>query len=267
MSDDVHYIVTIHDLSFKYFSEFLTTKRKLGYRARRPEHQLQQAEIILTPSENTKRDVNRTFNVNQQDIKRIYPAVDEFEQQTNTQKVKEKYSLPDKFILFLGSLEPRKNVEGLLEGYLEAGIDQEYELIIAGASGWKNKKTKEKIKAIDNVKYIGYIDEKDKQALFELADLFVYPSFYEGFGFPVLEAMASSTPVITSERSSLPEICEASAYLVDPRIKSEISTGIELILNNQQIYDSYVEAGTKQVEKFGWKRSAKKFLKVCSQVV
>jgi len=267
LSEDVQFILTIHDLSFKYFPEFLTTKRKLGYKARRPEHQLRQADIILTPSENTKRDVNRNFNVQQQKIKKIYPAIDESEQQVTQRKVKEKYSLPSKFILFLGSLEPRKNVEGLLEGYSEADIDQEYKLVIAGASGWKNQKTKEKIEDIDNVEYIGYIKETEKPALLGLADLFVYSSFYEGFGFPVLEAMAGSTPVITSERSSLPEVCEAAAYLVDPRIKSEISKGMELILNNQQIYDSYVEAGTKQVEKFDWKRSAQKFLEVCSQVV
>ncbi|MFB6181571.1 MAG: glycosyltransferase family 4 protein [Candidatus Magasanikbacteria bacterium] len=265
LSDEVKFILTIHDLSFKYFSEFLTAKRKLGYLARKPEQQVRRADVTLTPSDNTKQDIERTFDVDSDKVKRVYPAVDDFETKLKAKEVKTKYSLPDDFILFLGSLEPRKNVNGLLEAYRQADIKEDYKLVIAGAEGWKSKKTKDRIKHLDNVDYIGYIEEAEKPVLFELADLFVYPSFYEGFGFPVLEAMASSTPVITSERSSLPEISEGAAYLIDPRIKSELSKAMELILNDQQLYDSYVQSGLEQVKKFDWKQTAAKFLEVCSR--
>ena len=182
-------------------------------------------------------------------------------------QTKIKYNLPDNFILFLGTIEPRKNILGLIEAFEKSysSLPLPYSLVIAGAPGWNNKKIYERAATSplkERIKFIGYVESEDKPALYASASLFVYPSFYEGFGFPALEALASGVPVITTNRSSLPEITGPSAYLVNARYPGQLSEAITKLLTDQNLRERQIKNGLVQAEKFKWKKAAGEFLEV-----
>ena len=166
--------------------------------------------------------------------------------------------------MFLGTVEPRKNILSLIDAFKKFSelSTINYELLIAGARGWKCESIMKAIDETEGVRYIGYVDPEDKSALYELADLFVYPSLYEGFGFPVLEAFVSSTPVVTSNRSSLPEVSDGAAYLVNPYNVSEIQNGMRLILSDHTFQQRLSVMGKERVGEFSWDVAAKKFLEI-----
>ncbi|MBU0596790.1 glycosyltransferase family 4 protein [Patescibacteria group bacterium] len=272
ISKKTKYILTIHDLSFEILPECFSLKRRMWHKIINPKKQCERADLILTPSENTKRDVVELYDVEESKVSFVRPGLCsnfgkletlQFGGQAGNWKrqVKQKYNLPDKFILFLGTIEPRKNIEGIIEAFEKANsINNHYSLIIAGAKGWKYDIIMDKIEKTPGVRYLGFLDESEKQALYELASLFVYPSLYEGFGFPVLEAMACGTPVLTSNRTSLPEVAGNKAFLVNPHNTSEIASGMEMLLNGDSIYNKITEEAKKHAERFSWDETAREFL-------
>ncbi|MFH1947227.1 MAG: glycosyltransferase family 1 protein [Candidatus Magasanikbacteria bacterium] len=271
LSRQTKLIITIHDLSFKILPECFPLKWRLVYKIINPRKQCQRADIILTPSENTKRDVVREWGIESgtqrasvfsEKVKVLNPGLCSNIKEKGVRSKEQivgKYNLPEKYILYLGAIEPRKNILSIIEAYKKSSLlGDKYMLIIAGASGWKNE---EIFKAIENtagVKYIGYVDDEDKTALYKNASLFVFPSLYEGFGLPVLEALACGVPVITSNRSSLSEIFEDYVYLVNPNNVSEIKTGMEEVVRNGREFNKI------DLEKFNWGVSAEKFLNIMS---
>ena len=161
----------------------------------------------------------------------------------------------------MGTIEPRKNILGLIEAFKKSSLLVDgCSLVIAGARGWKCNSILKAIDKTPGVKYIGYVDAEDKPALYKMASLFVYPSLYEGFGFPVLEAMACGTPVVTSNRSSLPEVAGGAAYLINPYNVSEIARGMELILCEDGLREILLNNGQLTVGSFDYKQTAKEFL-------
>ncbi len=141
--------------------------------------------------------------------------------------------------------------------------------MIAGAPGWKNKEIFARIensKYADKIKLIGFIAPEDKSALYGKADIFVYPSLYEGFGFPVLEAMLANTPVITSNRSSLPEVAGTAAYLIDPTRPEQIALAMNEFLTKQKLHNLHAQMGLKQAVKFSWQQAAEKWLSVVANL-
>jgi glycosyltransferase involved in cell wall biosynthesis len=140
-----------------------------------------------------------------------------------------------------------------------------YELVLAGASGWKSRTIMEAVERTPGVRYVGYIDRQDKAALYALADLFVYPSLYEGFGFPVLESMVAGTPVVTSNRSSLGEVAGDAAYYVDPMNTDDIARAMERLLGNTELRNMCIERGLTRVKKFHWRTAAEQFLSILSE--
>ena len=286
LSPEVKQILTIHDLSFEYFPDCFDGKRRLWHKILSPKNACQRADIILTPSKNTKRDVMETYGIDEKKIKVIYPGLSSvfnepaFAKATagllsqveysadgcgnKNNEIIKKYNLPDKFILFLGTIEPRKNIIGIIEAFNKfCGKKPDiYKLVIAGAQGWKIEPIMELISKSVNVKYIGYVDAADKPALYKLADLFVYPSLYEGFGFPVLEAMAMGTPVIAGDRSSLPEISDGSVFLVNPNNTDEIARGMEMLLSDERTKNMFSNKGIEQAKEFSWQKAATEFLKI-----
>jgi glycosyltransferase involved in cell wall biosynthesis len=268
LSRNVKHVMTIHDLSFEHFPDCYSWKRRLWHKVLNPKKQCERADLILTPSLSTKRDVVETYGIDESKVRCLYPGVtSDFGLQTSDyrqEEVKMKYKLPDKYILFLGTIEPRKNILGLTEAYKTSSlITDHWSLIIAGAKGWKNTSILKAIQETEGVQYIGIISPEDKSALYQLADLFVYPSLYEGFGFPVLEAMASGTPVITSNRLSLPEVANDAAIFVNPMNVSELAEAMKDLLQNEELKSMLIEKGKERVEKFCWEDTAKKFLKIC----
>jgi glycosyltransferase involved in cell wall biosynthesis len=176
--------------------------------------------------------------------------------------VKDKYNLPNSYIFYLGNLEPRKNVETLIMAFSELE-DESINLVIAGSQAWKYKKIYklwQNSPAKKRIKFLGYVDAEDKPALYSLAEIFVYPSIYEGFGLPPLEAMACKTPVITSFNSSLVEAVGKAGLLVDPNNYNDLAKTIESLLVDKNLQNAFIEKGLDQSQKFRWENTAKQVL-------
>ncbi len=266
ISKRVKFILTIHDLSFEIFPNFFSAKQRCWHKIVNPKKQCKRADIIITPSMNTKKDIMDYYHLPAEKIKVFYPGISSvfFNSaclaKNETNEICKKYSLPPNFILFLGTIEPRKNIFGLIEAYEQAYplLSTPHSLVIAGANGWHTKKIFERAAKSpykENIKFVGYVEAKDKSALYSTASLFVYPSFYEGFGFPVLEAMSCGTPVITSNRSSLTEVTENAAYLVNPNKPTEIAAAIIKMLNEEKLKKYFITKGMEQAKKFNWEKT------------
>jgi glycosyltransferase involved in cell wall biosynthesis len=278
-------VLTIHDLSFLRFPRYFSFRKNFWHKMINVKKLVKKFDRIVAVSENTKNDIVELCKVEPEKIKVIYSGV-EREYKPNYElritnyefdNMKKKYGLPEKFILFLGTVEPRKNIEGLINAYnkyrekievrhrvSDVGLHG-YKLVIAGGRGWKSKniyKEWEKSRYKDDIKFLGYVDKKDKVYLYNLAELFVYPSFYEGFGFPPLEAMACGTPVITSFTSSLSEIVGGAGLMVDPYNITDIATAIERVLSDDRLRDNLIQKGLERAKKFDWEKTAREYLEI-----
>lgn len=262
VSKRVRHILTMHDLSFAFFSQYYSWQRRLWHLVVRPKWQCCEATKILCVSESTKRDVVGHYGVDDGKVVVVYPGVLQLvTRNLELGVICERYSLPEKYILYLGTLEPRKNVLGIIEGFVKSGLRTKgYELVLAGKRGWKDKDIMERIDNTEGVRYIGYVIEEDKWSLYTHSSLFVFPSLYEGFGLPVLEAMAAGVPVITSNVSSLPEVVGHGAYLVNPMNIDEIALGMTRIIAHDTMRKRLVEQGTERASRFSWHQAATQFL-------
>ena len=236
VSPNVKHIVTVHDLSYVHFANCYSVKRRLWHKAARPERILHSATSIMVPSAFTKSDIMQTYAISEDKIHISRPGLPELLVPKERRDVREIYALPDRFMLFLGTIEPRKNILGLVHAFArseklkKAGVA----LVIAGAAGWKNKDIFSAIEQTPRVSYIGYVDARDKRGLYKAAEAFVYPSLYEGFGFPVLEALSCGTPILTSARTSLPEVAGQHATYVNPMSIGDMQRGLEAVLETEQ---------------------------------
>jgi len=264
---DTPLIVTAHDLSFARFPQFYDARRRCWHKLMRPRQLMQRANKIIAVSQATANDIINIYNIPAEKIAVIHSGVATSSQPTTAQinDVKTKYNLPDKFVLFLGTLEPRKNIPGLINAFTAIADSIPHDLVIAGAPGWLMApitQALEKSDAAKRIQQIDFVKPEDKQALYAAADLFVYPSFYEGFGFPPLEALQQGTPVITSFNSSLPEVVGEYATLIDPYNPAELALVMKELLNNLPT----VSEETKQAIalKYSWDTTARKTLAVIS---
>lgn len=249
-------ILMIHDLSFEIMPECFSWKMRRWHKILRPKKQCEKADIIITPSENTKRDVMDIYKIPGEKIRVLYPGLAHSFFNVETKKIVE-----DPYIFFLGTLEPRKNIFGVIQAFLESGVYKEgVRLVIAGAKGWRCKKLLSSLQKNSYIHYLRYVTWEQKSSLYQNAQAFIYPSLYEGFGLPVLEAMASGVPVITSNRSSLSEVTSGAAYLVNPYNISEMAEGVRLLLRDQNLRQYFVSKGLERSKHFSWQETAKKFL-------
>ncbi|MGA2572547.1 MAG: glycosyltransferase family 1 protein [Terracidiphilus sp.] len=227
---------------------------------------IKRAARILAVSEHTKADIIKYYDIPADKISVIYNAVDHSEYYPRPAKevsaVRSKYKLPAKYILFTGTIEPRKNVEGILGAYaaLDEQVKKDHGLVLAGGKGWNDEPIRQ---AIDKLKSAGekiictgYVPDEDLPALFSGASLFVYPSFYEGFGIPPLEAMACGVPVITADNSSLPEVVGDAVIMIKAENIAAITQSISKVLNDSQLANSLRQKGLEQAKKFSWEKSA-----------
>ncbi len=272
LSKNCRKVVTFHDLSFARYPEFFDARRKLWHFLNSPKKQAKEACRIIAVSESTAYDLSDMYGADPRKINVVYSGINEEFSRAHTREelwhVRAKCNLPERFILSLSTVEPRKNVFGIVrafEIFKESGSGADIKLVIAGKPGWLYKDTFRAVKNSkysDDIIYIGFVEDTDKPALYKLAELFVYPSIYEGFGFPPLEAMASGTPVITSSCSSLPEVVEDAAILVDPFNISDIAWMMEEIINDKELSDSLSKKGLLRAQKFSWQKCAEETLKV-----
>jgi len=256
----------IHDIAFKHYPEYIEAKN-LKFLERRVPEAIKKSTKILAVSEYTKWDIVKTYSADPNKIIVTHNAVDtdRFKRTQLTSKIKNKYKLPDDYILYLGTIEPRKNIANLLRAYskLPKNIKDKYPLVLAGGGGWNDDEIKseiEKAKKDAQIIQTGYVDEKDIPALYSGAELFLYPSHFEGFGMQILEAMACGTPVLTANNSSLPEVGGDAAYYVDDKSIDSIRNGIEKLLSEPDLRNDLVKKGKQQIKKFSWKESAQKII-------
>jgi len=255
LSPQVKHLLTIHDLSYHHYPSFFSQKGRLWHRAVRPRVQIARASHIFTPSLHTKRDVEVVYGASSVSV--LSPGVCSHimsKDRRTISDVQQAYALPKHFLLYLGTLEPRKNIEGILEAYQNSSyLKKHTELIFAGSLGYKGHMYTDMIAQVSGARYIGYVDEEDKHALYTLAQAFVYPSLYEGFGLPVLEASVCGTPVITSHRSSLPEVVGESGSLVQPYNISVLQAQMERVvhMNSEALSVSDI-----QTQQFSWDGTA-----------
>lgn len=239
-------VTTVHDLVFVKYPETVD-RMILSAQAKRLNRIVKNKTQIIADSRSTKNDLMETYNLKSEQIDVVYPGLDPAympQKITEIERVKTKYNLPKKFILSLGTQEPRKNLSRLVDATTSLGIP----LVVVGKQGWGNK-----------TQSIGFVPDSDIAGLYSAASVFAYPSLYEGFGFPVLEAMACGTPVVTSNISSLPELAGDAAILVDPKSVDLIRAGITTAMENREIC---IERGLKQVQKFSWANTAKLTMEV-----
>jgi len=260
-------VATIHDLSTFIFPAH--RGKNISQRlSRRAQAAVKIAQKIICVSASTAQDAVRYLNVNPRKIKVIYPGITDFPSAVKNLPS----SLQSKsYILFVGTLEPRKNLVGLFKAYalLPPYLQEKFPLVIVGAEGWNTGETFAVFRALKlahKVKFLGYVADAVLAKLYQEAAVFVYPSLYEGFGLPVLEALSFGTPVVTANISSLPEVAGKAALLVDPNDPQSIANGLQRLLEHQEEREKLAILGPQQAAKFSWEKSSRQTLKVLEEV-
>ena len=267
-------LLTVHDLSFLKYPEFFSARKNFWHRLVKAKKLLKRFSLVIAVSENTKRDIVELGGINPDKVKVIYSGVGEeykklplINYQFSVKRVRDKYNLPERFILYLGTIEPRKNVDGIIRAYNQLRVMscelRDYKLIIAGARGWKSEniyREWDKSAFKNDIKFLGYVEPDDKIYLYNLASVFIYPSFYEGFGFPPLEAMACGVPVVASFASSLPEVVGDAALMVDPYNINDLAGALEKVLVDENLKNKLIARGLEQAKKFSWRETARAYL-------
>jgi alpha-1,3-rhamnosyl/mannosyltransferase len=237
------------------------------------ERVIRNADGLIAISESTRNDAVRILGLREETIQVIHPGIsDKFFQVTKSdlERTRQKYSLPQRYLLFVGCIEPRKNLAGVLDAWelLPGSIRSDCQLITVGLLGWeKSEITARLLEGRKGTRYLGYVPEEHLPAIMAGATAFVYPSYYEGFGFPVAQAMAVGTPVITSRVSSLPEIAGDAALFVNPHCAGEISDAMRQVLSSASLRQEMRARGIKRAEQFRWNDCAEKSLSFFRKVV
>lgn len=263
-------ILVVHDLSPILMPEMYSWKARLWHKFINIPKLVKRADKLIAVSGYTKQALHTELGAPLDKItvahlgvdhERFRPDLDVAVQRS----VRNRYSLPGEFLLYIGTIEPRKNIERLIEAFEQAEISAD--LVLAGKLGWRADQIMEKIRKSPKgrqIHYLGYVSEEDKPALLKLARAFVWPSLYEGFGLPPLEAAAVGTPVLVSSVTSLPEVLADSALLVNPYNVSEISRGMEVLLNEETLREQYIKRGLDRAQKFDWVKTAQIIKQVIS---
>lgn len=261
-------VLTIHDLTFLRFpGRFHPLKQQ--YLARLTRYSARRARRILADSAATKQDVETMFQIPAQRVDVVYPGVDtDFrpcdprvpEDRAALATFRERHRLPERIILYLGTLEPRKNVDTLVAAYAEVMAQGfPHHLVLAGGKGWQYENIFRTIEAHglgQRVLIPGYVSRPEQPLWYAASDLFVYPSQYEGFGLPPLEAMACGVPVITSDRSSLPEVVGDAGVTVNPTDVEALAEAMVAVLKDDARATAMRVAGRQRAAQFSWRASA-----------
>jgi glycosyltransferase involved in cell wall biosynthesis len=257
-------VVTIHDCIHLMFPEYLPGRLALTYARASITLASRRATRVLTVSESSKRDILRFVDVPAEKIDVIYNAYDERfgiePREEDVIRVRERYQLHDEFVLYAGNVKPHKNLERLIEAFnivRRRGLDH-LKLVLIGDEISKYaalRRAVHKHQLHKYVRFLGYLPEETLAVMYRLAGVFVFPSLYEGFGLPPLEAMASGTPVVTSNVSSLPEVAGNAAVLVDPYDPDAIADGIAQVLCDETLRHDLRAKGLARARQFSWEAS------------
>lgn len=279
LSDRSKLCLTVHDLSFEIFPQTFSLKRRLWHFFVNPKQLCRRADVVVAISDSTRSDVINIYGIDAGKVQTNYNgANDDFvEVDRNDERlfaVREKYNLPFNFIFFLGTIEPRKNILAIVRAFDELKASgnpmlEKYKLVIAGVKGWKCDHIFDELKHAkytNDIIYTNLITNEDKSLVYNLASLFVYPSFFEGFGLPVLEAMKCKVPVITSNSSSLPEVVGDAGIMIDPDKPDELLVAMKEMLLDRTLRDVLKEKAWRRAFQFNWRKTALELLGIIGKM-
>jgi len=262
-------IVTVHDLGYKYFPEAHPFRQR-AYLDLTTHYSQKRATHILADSQATARDLTTFYNTPTDKIHVVYPGVDA-DPLVNTLKdtsiVRAKYNIPERYFIFIGTLQPRKNIKQIVQAFAvwqKQNDDTETALVLAGGQGWLFDASW--VNGVKNVILTGYIDEDDKSTLLSGAIALVFPTLYEGFGFPVIEAMHCGTPVIASNTSSLPELVGDAGLLVNSVDVDSIASAMSHYSRDNSLRQQMIRAGYQQAQQFTWHKTALDTLRIFNTI-
>ena len=267
-------VVTVHDLIALVFGKEIPLGSQL-YFGRWMPFSYKFADHIIADSHHTKRDILKYLKISPEKITVVHLAADQSFRQISpkeTELVREKFGLSEPFILHLATINPRKNLEFLVRVFskVRLQVDKPIKLVITGKKGWyynKLFKLVEDLKLNDNVVFTGYVTDTEKVALYNAATIMAFPSLYEGFGLPPLEAMQCGTPVVSSNTSSLPEVVGDAGILISPTDEKGWAEALSNLLTNQKERESLSKKGLVQAAKFSWERTALETMAVYDRVL
>jgi glycosyltransferase involved in cell wall biosynthesis len=270
LASTVPTVVTIHDMSLTLYPRYHPPRRVL---LNRPLVDLaaRRADAIITVSQSAKRDIVRLYGLSPDRVHVVHeaaapsfrPVHDSYERE----RVRRKYGLADRFILYVGTIEPRKNLPKLIEGFAsrKRSGDLPHQLVCAGPYGWLSRDLEERIERLqidDAVRFTGYVPFEDLPALYSLAEMFVFPSIYEGFGLPVIEAMACGTPVVTGCVAALSEVTGGAVEQVDNLDAESLGTAMVGLARRPERRENLSALGVQRAHSFSWERAARETLNV-----
>jgi len=269
-------VTTIHDISFEHLPQFYTAggrflfKLAIGYTARR-------AARVITGSEYSRNDIITTYGISPERVvvtpEGVSSQFTPVRESDRINAVRKKYGIEREYLLSVGSLQPRKNLVRLIQAYVSLrSSDDEFshQLVIVGKKGWLYKdifRAARSSQYVNDIIFTDYVAEEDLPALYSGAAIFIYPSIFEGFGLPVLEAMACGVPVITSNSSSLPEVVGEAALTVDPYDEEAIRQAIQRVVVDEKLRMKLSRRGLVQAQRFSWRKTAELTLSVYEEVV
>ncbi|HEX4808463.1 MAG TPA: glycosyltransferase family 1 protein [Bryobacteraceae bacterium] len=252
---------TVHDLtSWSHPTEHMAGTLRLDFDF--ADRVLKHADALIAVSDNTRRDAIEYLRIDPKKIRRIYSGVPDAYFNVTEREIaaaRSTFVLNKPYVLYVGTIEPRKNLDRLLTAWstLPEDVQAEFELVVAGPYGWRAEATLAQLRSLSSgVRYLGYVAEEHLPGLTGGAILAAYPSLYEGFGFPVAQAMAAHVPVLTSNTSCLPEVAGEGALFVDPLSIAEIGAALNLLLTSPSLRDRLAVAGRRRAAIYTWDRCA-----------
>ncbi len=271
VSRECRKVVKFHDISFERMPRFFNVQRRIWHKYVSPKREAHSSDIVVAASHSTAEDLRLIYGVPRKKIITIYSGINKnifYNDSANHKRILRKYNLNGNYILTLSTVEPRKNIRALVRAFSLIKTDPRFnnlQLVICGGLGWSYKKI---IYEAVNSEYsrdiilTGAVFEEEKPAIYKNARVFIYPSLYEGFGFPPLEAMYSGVPTIVSFTASLPEVVDSSALLVNPFRPGEIADSIKEVLTDQNLATELSEKGARRASTFNWHDTAQAILQV-----
>lgn len=264
-------ITVIYDMTYLRFPE---TMNKSNFRRIRGDiaRCVERSDKIITISEFSKREIQTLLQVPEEKIEIVYSAPSITTEVTTFQMLQKRLNVQQPYLLYMGTIEPRKNLVRLIQAFdwLKKETKIPHQLVLAGGDGWKTEeihRAAEMAQFANEIRFTGYLSSREKNTLYQNADLMVFPSLYEGFGMPPLEAMLFGCPTVCANTASLPEIAGEAAELVDPLSVQAIADGIWHVLSDSGYRHALIAKGVQQAARFSWDQSAGKMFRICKEVL